>query len=89
MRLAGLLLVALACSCQPALQPYPNKDCTSACLRLAELGCIEGDPSPERGIPCESWCSQYHEIEYLRPWAPCVSQAGDVDAVRACGVRCE
>lgn len=87
---ALLALIALLTACTPVpLQPYQPTDCTSACARLDVLGCVEGDPSPERGVPCETWCSQYHAEAYMPAWAPCVSQAVDVDAVRACGVKCQ
>lgn len=89
MRLVLLVLVLSLTSCGARpLQPYPDKDCRSACLRLSDLECSEGDPSPIKGVPCETWCSQQTELEYLASWAPCVSQAGDVETVRACGVRC-
>jgi len=85
---AMILSMAIA-GCQDPIQPFPSHDCVGACHQLNVLGCGEGDPSPLRGIPCESWCSQYHAQEYMPEWAPCVSQATSVDDVHACGLTCE
>ncbi|MCK9358103.1 MAG: hypothetical protein M0R22_13310, partial [Dehalococcoidia bacterium] len=56
---------------------------------LLALECPEGDPSPEQGNTCETVCTRYHSIGYMKPWASCVQGATDVAEVRACGVRCE
>lgn len=85
----ALAVLAIALTrCQPPLQPYPSSDCVGACHQLQTAGCDEGDPSPERGVPCETWCSQYHAADYMPPWAACVAGATSVEAIRSCGVEC-
>lgn len=93
-----LLLAVLAIGCTSANTPQLEPTCVGACQVLGPkteanpygLGCPEGEPSPLRGVPCVDWCSNYHNLGYLKPWASCVSAAaGDVGAVRACGVRCQ
>lgn len=87
-----LMLLAIATTqCAPLLtplQPFPDGDCTKACAILDKEGCEEGDPSPVEGVPCMTWCSQYHAADYMPPWAACVAGATSVEAIRSCGVEC-
>ncbi len=88
----GYILAVLA-SCAPRVPtpiPADVAACPAACAVLSEARCPEGKPSPG-GIPCPQWCADYHQAGYMRPWAGCVAvvQAGDVEGVRACNVRCD
>jgi len=95
----GVMLWMLSlCRCTPSPDaPPPTPTCEGACKVLAPesesnpwgLGCPEGEPSPERGVPCERWCTDYHALGYLKPWDACVAASTSVTEVRACGVRCE
>jgi len=72
----------VACT-QAPIAPQPDPGCPGACAQLAALQCPEGDSE------CQDWCETYHSVGYMRPFSDCVSVAGDVESVRACGVRCE
>jgi hypothetical protein len=86
--LAALLLSA--CSPKPdPVSPAATTDCEGACKQLDSLGCEEAKPSPEQGVPCVKWCGDYHADDYMPPWSECVSKATSVEAVRACGLKCE
>lgn len=81
------LLSLCHCSAEP-ISPSPHPGCVGACEQGAAIGCEWAAPSPE-GIPCVDWCTRYHDLGYMRPWADCVARAGDPGAVVACGVGCE
>lgn len=87
---AGVMVWLLTlCQCTPdPVQPSNHPGCIGACEQGAALGCSWAQASP-KGVPCVDWCSSYHAVGYMRPWADCAAQAGDADAVRACGISCE
>jgi len=89
-----ILLAPLACSHAqpPADAPTPESeetsaaprtDCGRACLRLRQLACPEGQAT-RSGQTCYRLCEARQAD--LRP--ACVAVAGDVAAVKQCGVRC-
>ena len=86
--LAVAVTILAGCTTTPEV-PTQSPGCPGACTQLATLECPEAEPSPLHGVTCLESCEVYHDLGYLRPWADCVAASGDVDAVRACGVRCE
>jgi hypothetical protein len=63
-----------------------SSSCAAACARLAELECPEGAPT-KGGESCEAVCISASSVQAF-PLA-CISVAGSVEEVRACGrVRC-
>ena len=92
MKLHGVCvaMVVLLGACAPPRTPESPPDveyCDMACEVLLAHGCEEGVLS-RGGVVCQQWCSEYHAVEYMKPWASCVAVAADVDAVRECGVEC-
>jgi hypothetical protein len=85
--LGALFWLLSMARCTPAVAPNPDPSCVGACAQLEVLGCPEAGPSPG-GIPCPGWCSRYHAVGYMRPWAECVAASTSVGDVRACGVKC-
>ncbi len=86
------LSLALLVGCSPTpnpVDPAPTSDCEGACHQFNVFGCEEGKPSPENGVKCVAWCAEYHADDYMPPFAECASKATTVDAMRACGVKCE
>ena len=59
--------------------------CEVACAHLAAFHCPEAQPT-KAGVTCPEICARGQRLEEL-PTA-CLSRAGSVAAVRACGVRC-
>jgi hypothetical protein len=83
------LVLAAGCAPREPVHPVAVPSCIDACDRLVAFECPEGDPSPEQGNTCETVCTRYHALDYMKPWASCVQGAADVEEVRACGVHCE
>lgn len=90
-----LLLLGAACAPIPPLPPSDpdygprgpgdGLGCPATCSRLRALGCVEGEPSPEKGVPCESFC---HETDVVEAWDhACIQAAETCDAARACEER--
>ena len=98
--IACLAVVTVACASEGATRTAspepPAKDVSGerfavACANLRKLGCPEGEPNA-RGVTCSA---SLERASHLAPVdAGCLSNATDVDAVRACGgvdqvrVRC-
>lgn len=88
--LIAAVLVA-ACASTPAPLPpepdivivYPADPCPEACRRLSELGCPEGDQTPD-GTSCEVICRNAGDLVD----APCVTRARSRADLQACNVRC-
>lgn len=77
------LFAVLLASCTPSpIAPATQPGCPGACEQGAALDCSWAGPG------CVRWCSAYEGVGYMRPFAECVSQAGDVEAVTNCGVSC-
>ena len=59
MRAVLLTLTLVGCTAVdvPHRPPADPSGCPAACERLRELGCPEGDPTPE-GAPCEAVCRE-------------------------------
>ncbi len=59
--LLGILLMGATCTdVQPPpiiLEPTDTANCASACARLSELGCPEGEPL-EDGTTCTMFCEE-------------------------------
>ena len=78
-----MIWILTLCRCTPApIAPSTQPGCEGACEQGAALGCDWA------GDGCVEFCDAYHMAGYLKPWAQCVSQAGDVEAVHACGMSC-
>jgi hypothetical protein len=47
------------------LPPAPgvSGQCAATCEHWRELKCIEGQPSPDLGVPCETVCENTEEFE--------------------------
>ena len=85
--LAALTLAALVVGCpSPALPPEPpvveTVSAERVCARLAELECPEADDANR----CVEGVRRMQRL--VRLDTACVADARDVEAVRACGVRC-
>lgn len=81
-------VVAFGCTQHPdPIGPNPDTTCAGACMQGRDLECHWASASPG-GVPCVDWCSRYHAVGYMRPWADCVAAAGTVSDVRACGMSC-
>jgi len=99
-RLAAMFVVLVVVGCPPP-RPVPvipddvPGKCAAMCERLREpdADCPEGKPS-EYGTTCESSCEQIYGLGYV--WVVgdetsgpvCVIKAPDVEAIRACHVKC-
>lgn len=69
----------------PASDPRPPGDgtgCAETCAHWRELECVEGNPSPERGLPCEEVCLNTEEFE-AQPHA-CFQAAKTCEQAREC-----
>lgn len=94
----AVLIAAAMMTCCGAPDVNPNRpggpvDCEKACENMRDAGCEEGQPSPERGVPCEKWCLNYHyprgDKGYMPPWAGCVAAAGpDPKIIESCNMSC-
>jgi len=87
-----IIAAALVSGCHNGpspLEPASTTDCDGACKQLVKAECEEGKPSPLTGVVCPRWCSDYHADGYMPPWDVCVSKATSVEAIRACGLKCE
>jgi hypothetical protein len=88
MRLLSLaFLFFAACNASYPVAPVPllgdasPDDCRPACLNLVRLGCNE-----EASQGCYTSCQTATRLGVLDPG--CIADAGTVDAVHACRVRC-
>jgi hypothetical protein len=58
--------------------------CETACARLKDLGCKEGEPSPDKGTPCEVWFCDVVDQKIVDFDLACLSSiesCADVDGV--------
>ena len=87
-------LIALwlaAASCAPAAPTRHSvpaetpETCASACTRFRELGCEEGDPTPE-GKTCEDVCTQAGAA-HIELDTACVVRSSSCDEARSCGAE--
>lgn len=81
-------LALLILACEPPLprppEPTPDTGCSSACSRLIELACPEGEPTPG-GVACEDVCSVAGGTDYASGWpTACIARAVSCDAARMC-----
>lgn len=88
---AASYILLISCSSQitPPNEAYDVQDvCQAFCENASMLGCSEGKPSPG-GATCVYVCENYHNLGFLKPYAPCGASAGDLHSMRACGVECK
>jgi hypothetical protein len=86
----ALLLVGCASHQVTPLVVEGEQDCAVACQNMRDAKCKEGDPTPRKRKPCESWCESYHDPSTgNEPWAACVADAGpDPERIEACDMTC-
>lgn len=78
--------LVIGCTPTPDV-PKSEPSCAGACTQLDRLACPEGETT-DAGVTCQQWCERYHAAGFMRPFAECVAASTDVEAVRACNVRC-
>lgn len=61
--------------------------CGPGCDRAASLGCSEGKASPG-GIPCKDVCERAVTTHFRNVHPGCWVDAGSVDDLKKCGLRC-
>jgi hypothetical protein len=102
-RYLGLATVALTLGCAPVdptfYPPRPKPvdagtaaDCVAACGKLAELGCVEGQPTPgvdrkpgtADDVPCEEVCTNVEESGVVTLDPRCVVQIVTCEEIEAC-----
>jgi len=63
--------------------------CMRACATLKKLGCPEAE-TPDGGDTCVALCQRAQDTKKFDMRPQCVSDAGSVEQLRACGtVRCK
>ncbi len=82
----ALALALIACPpvpkpVEPEVVPLPAPDpCQTACERMRELSCPEGDPNPA-GDPCEVWLCQTHDSGIVDHNLPCLGSINSCDEI--------
>lgn len=83
LKLAFTFALVVACHATPVVTLDTGDACGLACTKLADAGCVEGEPTPD-GVTCAAFCSSHRDV---LPVA-CVLEAGSREAMQRCGV-CE
>lgn len=84
--MADLILGACNTPNPPPPRVLPNGEkatCAGACERLRELGCEEGEPTPD-GDTCEDVCFNALNVPAARLDVACLQTAPSCEAARNC-----
>ena len=77
----SIVAMIVACHATPVVTLDTGDACALACAKLADTGCVEGEPTPD-GTSCVAFCDRDRDA---LPVA-CVLEAGSLEAMQRCGV---